>query len=83
MGFVDKAKQVGAALSLATNVYGTALPNSVNTDLVRQHAKYSKEVRLPDTRREISRTLDRASRSKEAELKQSTKMSNKDLKKLK
>lgn len=57
--WLDAGSRAAAGAGLVTNVLGSGVPPMVkaNTDAGKQFANYSKEVRLPETRRDINRTL--------------------------
>lgn len=83
MRIMDKAKRVGAAIGIASTIHGTVLPKTIDTNLSKQYGDYSKEVRLPATRREVERQLRQATRNKGAAVGTSSKQLGKEAKKLK
>jgi hypothetical protein len=85
MSIWNNIKRTSAAIGIAANVAGTggaAVVKNTDTNLTKQYAGYAKQVRLPQTGRDISRSLDEATRAKGAADRQ-THLTAKDLKKLK
>lgn len=82
MGFMDKAKRVTAAIGIASAVHGTVLPKTTDTSLAKQYGDYSKQVRLPATRREISKQIQQATRNKNVALGATSRQIRKETKKL-
>lgn len=48
-------KRLGAAVGIVSNVAASPISKDGTPDLVKQYAKYSKQVRLPEIGREIRR----------------------------
>ena len=84
-----KIKKTGGRLGAAAGIVGAlaglggdpVVKNSSN-GLSKTYAQYSKDVRLPETERDIARTLRRAGREKSARDKNGYELTAKDLKKL-
>ncbi|WP_138945724.1 hypothetical protein [Plantibacter sp. M259] len=77
-------KRTGAAIGIATTLAGapnTGAIKDATTALTKQYAEYSRKVQLPQTRKEIARTLDAATRAKGAANKQNH-LSTKNIKNL-
>lgn len=85
MSIWNNIKRTSAAIGIAANVAGTggaAVVKNTDSNLTKQYASYTKQVRLPQTGRDIARTLDEATRAKGAAC-HHTHLTAKDLKKLK
>ncbi|UOG23826.1 hypothetical protein MTX80_23200 (plasmid) [Gordonia amicalis] len=84
MGFKDRAKRAGAAAGIiaALGGLGGDLAKNSGPGLAKQQAEYTKNVRLPNTRRDTDRILRDATRIKSSRQKESQLLSKKDRKKL-
>lgn len=85
MSIWNNIKRTSAAIGIAANVAGTggaAVLKNTDTNLTKQYASYTKQVRLPQTGRDISRALDESTRAKGAASRH-THLTTKDLKKMK
>lgn len=62
MGAKDRLKHGLLAVKIATTLGAAPSPlvKDMSPDLVKQQAKYSAQVRLPETRRDVERELRRA-----------------------
>ncbi len=86
MSFKDRFNRVMAVTGIIGALAGSGgdpVVKGSTTGLSKQYGDYSKQVRLPATRREIERTLDAATREKALNQKNSSLLSKKDLKSLK
>jgi len=84
--WTDAGGRAGAAAGIGIALLGSGTPALVkgNTELNKQLTDYSKEVRLPETRRDINRALRAGGRVNNAyKLAGSRQIKNKDLKNLK
>lgn len=85
MNIWDNVKRTGAALGIATTLAGTsntAAIKDADTALTKQYANYSRQIRLEQTGRDITRTLDQATRAKGTTNRQNH-LTSKNLKNLK
>lgn len=67
MSIWGNLKSTTAALATAALLHGTSnadIVKGTTPALAKQYADYSKKVRLPETRRDISKVIDEASRAK-------------------
>jgi hypothetical protein len=84
--WTDAGSRAGAAAGISIALLGSGTPALVkgNTDLTKQLTNYSKDVRLPETRRGVDRALRSGGRVNNAyRLAGTQQINNKDLKNLK
>ena len=80
----DRARAVVGIVGALAGAGGDPVLKNTTPGLTDQYGKYAKEVRLPATRREIERELDRAARDKKnRQDSTSLQLTKKDLKNLK
>jgi len=83
MGKLTNAKAIAGIIA---TIAGTAInPSLAGTtrDLAKQYSSYAKEVRAPETRRDIQRTITAATRNKASAQKSSSAVTKKNIKRLK
>jgi phage terminase Nu1 subunit (DNA packaging protein) len=83
---MGKFKRAMAITSLITTIAGVpANPSLTGTsrDLAKQYGSYAKEVRAPQTRRDIERTIAAATHEKATAQKSTTALTKKNIKRLK
>ena len=86
MGIKDTFKQgmaVAGMIATIGGAVGDPVLKGATTGLVKQYSSYVKKVRIPDTKEQIDRTIQDATRAKLAAHKNTTQLTKKDLKGLK
>lgn len=84
--WTDRAGRAGAAAGIGFALLSSGNPDLMkgNTSLSKQYGDYSKKVRLPETRRDISRAIRSGGKLNDAyRLAGTQQINNKDLKNLK
>ena len=74
---------VAGIISTIAGVPGTPSLKGTTRDLAKQYSSYASEVRAPETKRDIQRTISAATRNKGAAQRNSSMVTKKNIKRLK
>ena len=83
MGKFTRAMAVVGIITTMAGVPGEPSLKGTTRDLAKQYGSYAKEVRSPQTRRDIQRTISAATRDKGAAQKNSSMVTKQNIKRLK
>jgi hypothetical protein len=83
MGKLDRVKAVGGIILALQGIPANPSLDGTTRDLAKHYGRYAKEVRAPETRRDIERTIAAATRHKAASQKNSSMVTKKNIKRLK